>query len=138
MTILDDSGYTIIHKRMNNCQKVGIPEFATAKAFSCIVTKLSSRQFRDKYTSAKDPSKFCQMTSMVAVSGDKMMPCPGGVLIKNKDGKVLGAVGVSGASADEDEYCAMFGVLETNPNFKILPESDSCTTKKDGLCIKNG
>lgn len=78
------------------------------------------------------------MTSMVAVSGDKMMPCPGGVLLKNQDGLVLGAVGVSGAAADEDEYCAMTGVLESNPMLKILPENDSCKTKKDELSIVNG
>jgi len=77
--------------------------------------------------------KYCQMVSMVSISGDKMMPCPGGVLIKNSEGAVLGAVGVSGASGDEDEFCAMFGALAANPNFKILPEKDSCTTKKNEM-----
>lgn len=137
VTVLDAAGNMIVHKRMDGCSTVGIPEFATAKAYSCIVTKLSSRQFRDKYTSAGDPGKFCQMTSMVAISGNKMMPCPGGVLIKNQENDVIGAVGVSGASADEDEYCGMVGVIETNPLLKILPETDSCTTKKDGALFDN-
>jgi len=79
--------------------------------------KTSSREFRDKYAASGDPSKYCQMVSMVSISGDKMMPCPGGVLIKNNEGAVLGAVGVSGASGDEDELCAMFGALSGNPNF---------------------
>ena len=39
----------------------------------------------------------------------------------NKEGTILGAVGVSGASADEDEYCGMFAAILTNPNFKISP-----------------
>ena len=33
-----------------------------------------------------------------------------GVIVKTKDGLVLGAVGVSGASGDEDEECAASGI----------------------------
>lgn len=75
------------------------------------------------------------MTSMVGITGDKMMPCPGGVVIKNQNGDVIGAVGVSGASADEDEYCAMIGVVETNPLLEILPPTSPCTTAKDDTAI---
>ena len=138
VSVVDNAGCMIVHKRMTGCQKIGIPEFATAKAYTCVVTKLSSRAFRNKYTSENDAGKFCQMTSMVSVSGDKMMPCPGGALIKNQKGVVIGAIGVSGAAADEDEYCAMIGVLETNPSLKILPQNDSCQTKKDKIAIVNG
>lgn len=42
-----------------------------------------------------------------------MAPFPGGVVIKAAEGgDIVGAVGVSGASADEDEYCALLGVQE--------------------------
>lgn len=61
---------------------------------------------------------------MVSVSGDSMMPCPGGVLIQNADGVALGSVGVSGASGVEDEFCAMFGALGSNPSFRISPSKD--------------
>ena len=44
------------------------------------------------------------------------MPCPGGSLIKNSEGKILGAVGVSGASADEDEYAGLRGVADCGFN----------------------
>ena len=33
-----------------------------------------------------------------------MAPFPGGVIIKDRNGNIAGAVGVSGASGDEDEY----------------------------------
>ena len=74
--------------------------------------KTSSRQFRDKYTSDKDPAKFCQMNSMVDITGGKMAPFPGGVLMKSLNGEVVGAVGVSGAAGDEDEYCGLRGIVE--------------------------
>ena len=38
------------------------------------------------------------------------MPVPGGVLIRSTDGSPLGAVGVSGDTADNDEIVAMAGV----------------------------
>ena len=50
------------------------------------------------------------MTSMVNITGGNMAPFPGGVLIKTSEGQVIGAVGVSGASGDEDEYCALRGI----------------------------
>jgi len=138
VVVVDPSGNIIIEKKMDGCQTVGIPKFALTKAQACAVTKISSRAFRDKYTAADDCGKYTQMMSMVAISGDSMMPCPGGVVIKNADGAVLGAVGVSGASGDEDEFCAMVGALGGNPNFKISPDKDSCTTKINGVSIEGG
>ena len=35
---------------------------------------------------------------------------PGGVLIKSKDGEVLGAVGITGDISDNDEICAVAGI----------------------------
>jgi uncharacterized protein GlcG (DUF336 family) len=39
-----------------------------------------------------------------------LMPVPGGVLIRNKDGDILGAVGVSGDTSDNDELAAIKGI----------------------------
>jgi uncharacterized protein GlcG (DUF336 family) len=40
----------------------------------------------------------------------KMVPVPGGVLIRNDAGLVVGAVGVSGDSSEQDEICAIQGI----------------------------
>ncbi len=39
-----------------------------------------------------------------------MVPVAGGVLIKDKDGTILGAVGVSGDTSDNDEIAALAGI----------------------------
>jgi uncharacterized protein GlcG (DUF336 family) len=39
-----------------------------------------------------------------------MVPVPGGVLIKNAAGEILGAVGISGDTSDKDETCAVAGI----------------------------
>ena len=116
---------------MDGCSSKAIPDFSYAKAFTCVGMKCSSRQFRDKYTAGGDPAKFCQMTSMVNITDGKMAPFPGGILLKS-EGKVIGAVGVSGAAGDEDEYCGLMGVQESGlDEIETLPKSHSCTTIKE-------
>ncbi|MEZ8692569.1 heme-binding protein [Vibrio splendidus] len=39
-----------------------------------------------------------------------MVPVPGGLLIRDKDKTVLGAIGVSGDISDIDESCAINGI----------------------------
>mmetsp|Transcript_28781 Transcript_28781/g.69624 ORF Transcript_28781/g.69624 Transcript_28781/m.69624 type:complete len:240 (-) Transcript_28781:150-869(-) len=128
VTVLDASGSTIVSKRMDGCSVVGIPDFSRAKAYSCVVNKYPSRAFRDRYTAEEASAKFCQMTSMVALSGNQMAPFPGGIVLKVND-YVIGAVGVSGAAGDEDEYCAITAVQEASiPGLMTVPAEHSCTT----------
>jgi len=39
-----------------------------------------------------------------------LVPVPGGVLIKDQDGKILGAVGITGDISDNDETCAIIAI----------------------------
>ena len=73
---------------------------------------------------------------MVDISGGRMAPFPGGVLLKSKNGSILGSVCVSGASGDEDEYCAIRGVLESKYSFLTLPKAPSCGTVKDEVLFE--
>lgn len=47
------------------------------------------------------------IAAMQALAGGRMIPVPGGVLIRDKDGILLGAVGVSGDKSDNDELAAL-------------------------------
>ena len=136
VNVVDKAGDVLVTKRMEGCSSKGIPEFSYAKAYTCIAMKCSSREFRDKYTSdASSPAKFCQMTSMVTITGGKMAPFPGGVLMldgsDDNGSSVLGAVGVSGAAGDEDEYAALTGIIQSGLNIQTLPKNHSCKTIKD-------
>jgi uncharacterized protein GlcG (DUF336 family) len=131
VTIINKSGNVIVTKSMDGVIGLGYPEFSYAKAYTAIVTKGSSRQFRDKYTSDNSQAKFGQMISMVNITNGKMAPFPGGIALK-VDGEVIGAVGCSGASGDEDEYCAIRGVQECGfDHVTTVPVSHSCTTTID-------
>jgi uncharacterized protein GlcG (DUF336 family) len=48
--------------------------------------------------------------SLASTSEGRLIPVPGGVLIRGTDGEVLGAVGISGDHPDQDEACGVFGV----------------------------
>jgi uncharacterized protein GlcG (DUF336 family) len=39
-----------------------------------------------------------------------MVPSPGGVLVVSPDGEVMGGVGISGDTGDNDEICAIAGI----------------------------
>ena len=47
---------------------------------------------------------------MVGISDGKILPVPGGVLIKDKKGTILGAVGISCDTADNYETVAVAGI----------------------------
>jgi uncharacterized protein GlcG (DUF336 family) len=42
--------------------------------------------------------------------GGRIVPVPGGVPIRDKAGEIIGAVGISGDTSDNDETCAIYGV----------------------------
>jgi uncharacterized protein GlcG (DUF336 family) len=49
--------------------------------------------------------------SVVAATGGRLALSPGGVLIRNEEGAVIGAVGISGDTGEVDEACAQAGII---------------------------
>ncbi|MEL6957663.1 MAG: heme-binding protein [Pseudomonadota bacterium] len=58
------------------------------------------------------------MNAVNGVYGGQVVPVPGGVLVRNAKGVVLGAVGVTGDTSDNDAVCAAFGIEAAN----LVPE----------------
>jgi uncharacterized protein GlcG (DUF336 family) len=54
------------------------------------------------------------MAAVNGAYGGKTIPVPGGVLLKNAKGEILGAVGVTGDSSDNDLIAAMAGIEAVN------------------------
>jgi uncharacterized protein GlcG (DUF336 family) len=104
VAVLDAGGHLVAYKRED---KSGILRFEIAfgKAWGALGMGLGSRTLASR--APKQPAFF---TSLAAVSGGRMVPGPAGVLIRDKDGDVIGAVGISGDVADNDEKCAIAGV----------------------------
>mmetsp|Transcript_13158 Transcript_13158/g.28467 ORF Transcript_13158/g.28467 Transcript_13158/m.28467 type:complete len:235 (-) Transcript_13158:251-955(-) len=130
VTVLDKSANAIVQKRMDGDVHAAYPEFSYAKAYTCVSLHVSSREFRDKYTRENDAAKIAQLNSMMAVTG-KMAAFPGGILLRNEEDEVIGAIGVSGAAGDEDEYAALRGTWDSGLGLRTRPTEHSCATALD-------
>jgi uncharacterized protein GlcG (DUF336 family) len=58
---------------------------------------------------ARAESQHYFITAATAAIGGSLIPVPGGVLIKSA-GAVVGAVGISGDTSDNDEAAALAGI----------------------------
>ncbi|KAL9185618.1 hypothetical protein ACHAXT_003395 [Thalassiosira profunda] len=130
VSVLDKSANMLVQKRMDGDVHAAFPEFSYAKAYTCVTMNTSSRDFQAKYTKENDPGKIAQVNSMMAITG-KMAAFPGGVALRNGDGDVVGAIGVSGAAGDEDEYAALRAVWESGLPLTTQPAEHSCSTARD-------
>lgn len=81
------------------------PKIAHGKAYGAISMGVGSRVLFER---AKQEPFFVQ--SVNALCDGALVPVPGGVLIKDKDGNVMGAVGVTGDLSENDETCAVAGI----------------------------
>src|ERR1700751_1037222 len=104
VAVLDAGGHLVAFKRED---KSGILRFdiAYGKAWGALGMGFGSRALFDR--AAKNPGFF---TALAAASGGRLVPNPGGVLIRNQAGDVIGAVGISGDTSDRDELCAIAGI----------------------------
>ena len=50
------------------------------------------------------------MQSLFSASGGQVVPVPGGVIVRDHQGKVIGAVGASGDLSESDEACCIAGI----------------------------
>ncbi|WP_137920204.1 heme-binding protein [Hydrogenophaga sp. 2FB] len=80
-------------------------DIARAKAWGAVGMGVSSRTLGER---AKGNPNF--FVSLAATSDGKFLPQTGAVVIKNAQGQLLGAVGASGGTGDEDELICMTGV----------------------------
>jgi len=80
-------------------------QIATGKAWGALGMGMASRKLVDR---AKNAPAFTN--SLTQMAGGLYVPVPGGVLIRDKSGALLGAVGISGDTSDNDELCAEAGI----------------------------
>jgi uncharacterized protein GlcG (DUF336 family) len=104
VAVLDAGGHLVAFKRED---KSGLLRFdiAFGKAWGALGMGFGSRTLAAR--AAKTPQFF---TMLAAASDGRMVTNPGGVLIRNGTGDIIGAVGISGDTSDRDEACAIAGI----------------------------
>jgi uncharacterized protein GlcG (DUF336 family) len=104
VAVLDPGGCLVAFQREDGSSNLR-PEIAMGKANGALAMGVSSRKIAEM--AAERPSFVASLGQM---SPGGLVPVPGGVLVINSAGELLGAAGVSGDSSDHDEACALAGV----------------------------
>ena len=104
VVVLDTGGHALMAKR-DERSSIGRVEIATGKAHGCLAIGFGARELARR---ADAVPKF--FTALANVVPKGIVPVPGGVLVRDRDGALLGAVGVSGDTSDNDETCAVDGI----------------------------
>jgi 3-hydroxyisobutyrate dehydrogenase len=104
VAVLDAGGHLLAFKRED---RSGImrQDIAVGKAWGALGMGFGSRELFER--AAKQPMFINALT---AASGGRLIPVPGGVLIKDGAGEIVGGVGVSGDTSDRDELCGVAGI----------------------------
>ena len=104
VAVLDGGGQMKVIKREDGSSLLR-PEIAIGKAWGVLGMGFGGRELFRR--AAKMPAFFNALSDL---SGGRMVPVPGGVLIRSASGEILGSVGISGDTSENDEICAVAGI----------------------------
>lgn len=104
IAVLDAGGHLVAFKR-EDASGILRPQIAFGKAWGVLGMGVGGRELAKRAES--HPSFFAALSD---ASGGRIFPVPGGVLVKNSTGTIIGAVGISGDLPQNDEACAIAGV----------------------------
>ena len=104
VAVLDGSGCLVCFKREDGSSLLR-PEIAQAKAWGALGMGMGSRALAQR---ASVQPAF--ISAVNALAGGRLIPVPGGVLIRSSGKSIIGAVGITGATSDQDEACAVAGI----------------------------
>ena len=80
-------------------------EIAHGKAYGALALGMGSRTIAKR---AEQQAYF--VAAVTHAAGGALIPVPGGVLVRDAGGALLGAVGISGDTSDNDEAAALAGI----------------------------
>ncbi|KIC15866.1 GlcG/HbpS family heme-binding protein [Leisingera sp. ANG-Vp] len=102
--VLDAGGHVKAFEREDGAAPGRFP-IAHGKAYGSVMLGMAgSAQM------ARAESQAYFMAAVNGVYGGQVVPVPGGVLVRGADGAVIGAVGVTGDTSDNDAVAAVAGI----------------------------
>ena len=107
VAVLDETGQLKSFQREDETSLMRT-DVATGKAWGALGMGRSSRVLGNV---AAERPHFVQ--ALTAVAQGRLVPVPGGVLIRDSSESIIGAVGISGDTSDIDEECAVAGIEAT-------------------------
>ncbi|MDP2121315.1 MAG: heme-binding protein [Hoeflea sp.] len=104
VVVLDAGGHVKAFQRQDGASMMRF-EIASGKAYGALALGVGSR-----WLNAQAETRPHFLEGLSAVSGGKIVAIPGGVLIRDRKGAIIGAVGITGDTSDNDEIAAIAGI----------------------------
>jgi len=104
VAVLDAGGHLKAFERQDGASNKRF-EIAHGKAAGALALGMGSRAIMNR---AESQAYF--VIAAAGALGGALVPVPGGVLVRAKNGEILGAVGISGDTSDNDEAAAIAGI----------------------------
>ena len=104
IAVLDGGGHLVTLQREDGASLLR-PQIAIGKAWGAIALGKGSRLLA---LDAQQRPAF--VAALNSLGQGRVVPAPGGVLIRDQEGKVIGAIGITGDTSDIDEQCAISAV----------------------------
>jgi len=104
VVVLDAGGHLLGFEREDGAS-VGRFKIANGKATAAIMMGMPSSALKDR---AEEQAYF--VAALNGAFGGAFIPVAGGVLVRDKKGAIVGAVGVTGDTSENDAACAVVGI----------------------------
>ncbi len=104
VVVLDTGGHLKAFEREDGASP-GRFEIARGKAYGVVMTGMTGSALMQR---AEDQAYF--VAALNGAFGGQVVPVPGGVLVKDSRGRIIGAVGVTGDTSDNDAAAALAGI----------------------------
>jgi uncharacterized protein GlcG (DUF336 family) len=104
VAVLDAGGHVIAFERQDGASNLRF-KIAFGKANGALAVGVGSRKL---FQRAQEQPYF--INAVNALADGALVPVPGGVLIRSSSAQILGAVGITGDSSDNDEQCAIYAI----------------------------
>ncbi len=104
VVVLDTGGHLKAFEREDGASP-GRFEIARGKAYGVVMTGMTGSALMQR---AEDQAYF--VAALNGAFGGQVVPVPGGVLVKDSRDRIIGAVGVTGDTSDNDAAAALAGI----------------------------
>jgi uncharacterized protein GlcG (DUF336 family) len=104
VAVLDAGGHLTAFEREDGASNLRF-KVAFGKANGALAMGIGSRAL---FKRAQEQPYF--VGALNGLTNGDLVPVPGGVLVKDSTGAIIGAVGVTGDTSDNDEICAVAGI----------------------------
>ncbi len=104
VVVLDAGGAVVAFEREDTAAP-GRFAIAHGKAYGAVMLGMAGRA---QMARAEQQAYF--MAAVNGVYGGQVVPVPGGILLRDKKGAIIGAIGVTGDTSDNDAEAGLAGI----------------------------